>query len=232
MKVKGGVITADREASMAQIVEEVLQEIVDPAALGAPPCPFLSTDTASPWPEQGQWTYADYLRLPDDGKRYEIIAGVLYMVNAPGFDHQYAVSEIHLQMGSFVKSGQLGIVLTAPFEIHLSETTRPVQPDVLFIAAAHKPQAGARFFAGIPDLVVEVLSAGSVRLDRVVKFATYERAGVPEYWIVDLGTHTVEVYALDEQGFYTQLGQFHVGEKTRSIVLKDVALPVADLFGA
>ncbi|EDN65976.1 Protein of unknown function DUF820 [Beggiatoa sp. PS] len=47
------------------------------------------------WPQPGKWTYKDYLRLPDDEQHYEIINGVLYMANAPTYDHQFAVSELH-----------------------------------------------------------------------------------------------------------------------------------------
>ena len=50
-----------------------------------------------PWPAQGQWTYNDYLRLPDDGRRYEIIEAVLYVTNAPSFEHQSV--EIHTLSG-------------------------------------------------------------------------------------------------------------------------------------
>ncbi len=48
------------------------------------------------WPRQGEWTYEDYRCLLDDGRRYEIIEGVLYVVNAPSYDHQFTVSELHL----------------------------------------------------------------------------------------------------------------------------------------
>ena len=52
----------------------------------SPPLP-----AAKKWPSQGEWTYDDYIRLPDDGRRYEIIAGVLYVSNAPDHLHQYTV---------------------------------------------------------------------------------------------------------------------------------------------
>jgi Uma2 family endonuclease len=90
------------------------------------------------WPIQGQWRYEDYLRLPDDGKRYEIIEGVLYVANAPSFDHQFSVGELFAYLRQFVREHQLGLVLTAPFEVHLSETSKPVQPDVLFIRKEHR----------------------------------------------------------------------------------------------
>ncbi len=78
------------------------------------------------WPDQGSWTYDDYLRLPDDGRRYEIIKGVLYVTNAPAYDHQYAVGEIFGELFSFVEKHDLGIVLTALFEIHLPGIGWPI----------------------------------------------------------------------------------------------------------
>jgi Uma2 family endonuclease len=191
----------------------------------------LPTPTQPDWPAQGHWTYEDYLRLPDDGKRYEIIDGVLYMANAPDFDHQFTVSELHLQMGLFVKEQKLGLVLTAPFEIHLPGIARPVQPDVLFIAAERQPRPGAKFFEGAPDLIIEVVSSGSVRLDRTIKFSAYERAEVHEYWLADPRTHFIEVHLLSaETSEYVMLGQFGPGEQVQSIVLPNLALPVESLF--
>ena len=66
------------------------------------------------WPHQGDWQYADYLRLPDDGNRYEIIKGVLYMDYAPDFDHQFVVTQLFFQLNSFVFAHKLGIVISAP----------------------------------------------------------------------------------------------------------------------
>ncbi len=145
------------------------------------------------WPAQGEWTYEDYKRLPDDGRRYEIIEGVLYVIAAPNFDHQYTVGEIFAALRTYVRERQLGIVISAPFEVHLPDIARPVQPDVLFIATERAPRSGAADFTGAPDLIVEVLSQSTARTDRLVKFGAYERAGVREYWLVDPRTHSVEV---------------------------------------
>jgi Uma2 family endonuclease len=132
------------------------------------PIPLSGKPVAATWPAQGQWTYEDYLQLPDDGRRYEIIAGVLYVTNAPGFEHQYAVHQIAVALELWARAHPSGIVLTAPFEVHLPGIAKPVQPDVLFIAAARRPEAKARFFAGAPDVVIEVLSPASMRLDRSI----------------------------------------------------------------
>ncbi|HEY85010.1 MAG TPA: Uma2 family endonuclease [Chloroflexi bacterium] len=158
-------------------------------------------------PKQGHWTYEDYLRLPNDGRRYEIIKGVLRAVNAPNFRHQFVAAEIFGELRNFVKKNNLGLVLAAPFEVHLSETVRPVQPDALFICRKSLPSANVAFFDGAPDLVVEVISPSSARIDRVTKFEVYERAGISEYWIASPKTRSVEVYTLSG-GEYALRGEY------------------------
>lgn len=184
-----------------------------------------------PWPEQGQWTYDDYLRLPDDGRRYEIIGGVLYMANAPSYDHQYASLKIASKLDQFATSQQLGIVLAAPFEVHLPGIAKPVQPDVLFIRADRQPKADIQLFTGAPDLIVEVLSPSSLRRDQHIKFGAYEQAGVREYWIADPKTRSVIVYSMPENGQeYLLLGQFTAGETIHSQVLAGLEVAVDGLF--
>lgn len=162
-------------------------------------------------PTQGHWTYDDYLKLPDDGRRYEIIEGVLYVTNAPGLDHQFTVFETARQMGNFVLEHKLGYVITTPFEVHLAELSRPVQPDILFIRAERWPKPGAKFFTGAPDLIIEVLSESTGRTDQSVKFTAYEQAGVPEYWIANPKTRSVQVFTLSGQE-YALINQF-IGEE-------------------
>lgn len=181
------------------------------------------------WPQQGEWTYEDYLNLPEDGRRYEIIEGVLYVTNAPDIDHQFAVYELARQLANFVIQNKLGMVIGAPFEVHLARRTRPVQPDVLFIKAENWPASGAKFFAGVPDLVVEVLSRSTLLIDRNVKMTAYEQSGVPEYWIVDPKSRSVEVYTLSGQE-YALLGQFIGEELVQSNVLPGLQLVTHSLF--
>ncbi len=181
------------------------------------------------WPAQGQWRYDDYLQLPDDGNRYEIIEGVLYVANAPSIEHQYIVLKISGRLDLFVTEKKLGMVLTAPIEVHLSETTKPVQPDVLFIRTENQPTLGAKFFAGAPDLIVEVISPSSIRTDRHIKFDTYERFGVAEYWLVDSKARAVEVHTL-ARGEYALLGQYTGDEVITSQVLAGLEIVAGSLF--
>ena len=178
---------------------------------------------------QGEWTYDDYLALPDDGNRYEIIAGVLYMVNAPNLDHQFVVFELSRQLGNFVLEHKLGYVLIAPFEVHLSEATRPVQPDILFIKNENWPGSGAKFFDGPPDLVVEVISPSSIRMDQVVKFSAYEQASIPEYWLLNPVTRSVEVFTLSGSEYALQ-GLYIEDQIIESLALKGLQIVNSSLF--
>jgi Uma2 family endonuclease len=189
-----------------------------------------TTDEYS-WPAQGEWTYEDYRRLPNDGRRYEIIEGVLYVTNAPSYAHQFTVGEIFAELRSFVRKQNLGIVLTAPFEIELPGIARPVLPDIVFIRAERQPASDAANFVGAPDLIVEVLSPGTFRVDQSVKLDAYERAGVTEYWLADPKTRSVTIYALPENGSeYILHGQFGPDETLTSQLLPDLQIHVADLF--
>ncbi len=191
--------------------------------------PVATSDQS--WPEQGEWTYEDYLRLPDDGRRYEIIGGVLYVANAPSYDHQFAAAEILRRIANFVIPNKLGVVISAPFEVHLPGIAKPVQPNVLFIAADKLPDPGIQMFTGAPALIVEVLSPSSLRRDQHIKFGAYEQAGVREYWIADPKTRSVIVYTLPEDGqAYLLLGQFTAGEIVRSNVLAGLEIAVDGLF--
>lgn len=193
--------------------------------------PLTSLPPEQSWPVQGQWTYEDYLRLPDDGKRYEIIEGVLYVANAPSYEHQFAVGEIFGELRAFVKAKNLGVVIAAPFEVHLPGIAKPVQPDVLFIAAQRQPTSDIQLFEGAPELVVEVISPSSLRLDQHIKFGAYEQAKVREYWLVDPKTRSVEVYTLPADGVeYALLGQFGNGERLKSAALAGLELAVDSLF--
>ncbi|MEZ4863356.1 MAG: Uma2 family endonuclease [Caldilineaceae bacterium] len=186
---------------------------------------------AAAWPPQGAWRYADYRRLPDDGRRYEIIAGVLYLANAPSFDHQYAVFKLARYLGDFVEQRQLGIVIGAPFEVHLTETSRPVQPDLLFLDNEQKPVPGTQQFHGAPRLIVEVISPGSIRLDRQTKFDAYEQADVAEYWLVDPKAKAVEVYTL-ARGEYALFGQYTGDELITSKLLEGLSIPNHTLYNS
>lgn len=180
-------------------------------------------------PAPGQWTYDDYQHLPNDGKRYEIINGVLCVANAPNLDHQFVVMEIAAELRNYTKAAGLGRVYGAPCEVHLSERSKPVQPDIFFVRQDRLPERRAPFFDGAPDLIVEVISPSSIRLDRVTKFTEYEQTGVTEYWIVDPVARIVEVYTL-ARGEYALLGTFQHQDMIQSQILPGIEIAINTIF--
>jgi Uma2 family endonuclease len=197
----------------------------------SPALPVLEGE--HPWPAQGEWAYDDYLRLPDDGRRYEIIKGVLYVTNAPGYDHQFTVTELVGELRNFVKANKLGVVLTAPFEVHLPGIANPVHPDLFFIAKERQPKPGDKIFKGAPDLIIEVSSPATIRRDQSTKLDAYEQAGVREYWLANPKTRIITIYTLPNQGQeYALLGEFTSGETLHSAVLPGLELAVESLFAS
>jgi Uma2 family endonuclease len=150
-------------------------------------------------PAVREWTYEEFARLPDDGNRYEVIAGELYVTPAPETPHQEASARLFMRLRSFADQHGLGTVLYAPVAVLLSDGDY-LEPDILFLRRDHAHYRTRKAVEGPPDLVVEILSPATARRDRVLKRGRYARFGVAEYWIVDLDALRVEVYRLQEDG--------------------------------
>lgn len=181
--------------------------------------PPTADEAERSWPPpQGQWTYEDWLRLPDDGWQYEIIKGVLYMVPAPTTTHQRISGNLEFALQLFVRQEQAGEVFYAPIDVYLPGQETPVQPDLMFIATGRRDLISERGIEGAPDLVVEILSPRTWWRDLRVKLPLYEETGVRECWVMDPKTKTVEVYVLHEEQ-YALLGRWGPGEIAHSEAL-------------
>jgi Uma2 family endonuclease len=192
--------------------------------------PMTTPANGMPGPGQGHWTYKDYLALPDDGSRYEIVNGVLYMTPSPSGAHQDAVLEIAAYLRDFVKHAGLGKVRVAPFDVELAHNV-VVQPDILVVLNDHRDRIEESRIAGAPDLVVEVSSPGTSTYDRNTKYHAYARAGVIEYWIADPIAQTVEVLVLDFNNYqYQSLGVFRGKAVLSSQVLPGFPSQVEQFF--
>jgi Uma2 family endonuclease len=193
---------------------------------------MASKTTKEPiWPPQGQWTYEDYTRLPDDGWRYEIIEGELYMAPAPRPEHQEAGLNLTVPMVQFVRAHDLGKVYNAPIDVILPGLATPVQPDILFIAKDRLHIVKDTRIEGAPDLIVEILSPSNWLNDKQTKFRVYALAGVREYWIVDTDARTIELFVLRGQ-VYTQVGRYKPGDRVRSEVLPGFEIAVEEVCPA
>jgi Uma2 family endonuclease len=141
----------------------------------------------------GRWTYEEFAKLPEDGKRYEVIAGELYVTPRPWVLHQYAVSQLGIVIFEFVNVKQyLGTLLRGPVDVLFADSD-VMAPDLLFVRKERESILTERAVEGAPDLVVEVVSEVTEERDRGIKRERYAHYGVPEYWIVDADRHMVEV---------------------------------------
>ncbi len=180
-------------------------------------------------PQQGAWTYADYLQLPDNGMRYEVIGGNLYMSPAPRPKHQMIIGELFAAFRAFIKENKLGEMFVSPIDVILADLATPVQPDILFIPTKDLDIVGEVNIKGVPELIVEIISPGNSAHDRHTKFKLYAQASVPEYWIVDGDAQTIDVFVLRGKA-YAPLGQFGLDDEVFSEVLSGFSIKVADVM--
>jgi Uma2 family endonuclease len=177
------------------------------------------------------FTYDDYLLLPEDGPRYELIEGELLMTSAPLMGHQRLSSRLNVRIGSFVEREALGELFAAPTDVYLSPTN-VVQPDLFFVAKEHSDRITRACLEGPPDLVIEILSDSSRQRDEVVKPRLYARFGIPEYWIFDRFRESVRVFRL-VAGTYRKHAELsaEAGDRLATPLLPGLEIDLAELFG-
>lgn len=178
-----------------------------------------------------RWTSADLESLPDDGTRYEIIDGELFMSKQPHFYHQEVCSQLQGLLWLWNQTAQLGVVVVAPGLIFADDND--VAPDLVWISndrLGSSLQADGKLHDA-PDLVVEVLSPGKAneRRDREAKLGLYSRRGVGEYWIVSWETRTIDVFRRDHAEL-KHVGTLSETDSLASPLLPGFSLQVAALF--
>jgi len=171
--------------------------------------------------------YTDYANLEDE-KRYELIEGELFMVPSPGSYHQIILLNLLDFLRHHIKKTKAGIVVCAPLDVVLTPND-VVQPDILFISKERINIVTERNIQGAPDLVVEILSPGTLERDKIVKKHLYEKHGVKEYWIVEPVGKLIEVLTLKEEGFQF-FGSFFLDDVLQSPLLKKLKIPLKEVF--
>lgn len=162
-----------------------------------------------------QWTVDAVRALPDDGRRYELIDAILHvngvavpdgdldafepaMTPSPAPRHQHRVLTLARVLADYTDRQRCGVVMISPADLELAAGTI-VQPDIFvtpLFSGGPPPD-----FADVTSLflAVEVLSPSTARTDRIRKRAYYQRAGVPEYWIVDNDAQVIERWRPDDE---------------------------------
>ena len=174
------------------------------------------------------FTYDDYLTLSNDGKRHEILDGELVMTPAPSPEHQEILLNLIELLRGFVRAESRGKVFCAPTDVVLSMTD-VVQPDIVFVSKERLNIITRKNVVAAPDIVVEIVSEATEKLDRVTKKELYERFGVKEYWIVDPEKQTIEVYELRGREYSTP-HMYRASDPFRTTLLSNFSFTVGSIF--
>ena len=187
----------------------------------------LTIEVAELFPRQGEWTEEAYFSLPDTNRIVELSEGRLIMAPMPTYRHQETVKRLFKLIDKYVEERKLGVVEFAPYPVRLWEG-KIREPDILFVLKENKWKIHERY-CEVPDLVVEVISSGTEKVDKEEKFKEYEKAGVKEYWICDPDKKEIFVYYLEE-GKYKLLGHFKGEDRLRSKLLCDLEIDLKEIF--
>src|SRR5919198_6463211 len=177
-------------------------------------------------PDRIRFKAADIWDAPDDGKRYEVIDGQLYVSPPPILEHQGATSGLCTHLLPYIHQRRLGRLYTAPVGVVLDDENG-VQPDLVYVSRERFHILSRRGIEGAPDLVVEILSPSTRSRDRGIKLKRYAAAGVPHYWIVDPRTRALETYHLTERG-YELSGKYGPGSTFQPELFPGLAIPIDD----
>jgi Uma2 family endonuclease len=178
-----------------------------------------------------RWTSADLESMPDDGKKYEIIDGELYMSKQPHWYHQCVCLRLAPKLDTWNDNAGLGEVNFAPGVIFSDYDD--VAPDLVWISnerLATTLEPDGKLHAA-PELVIEILSPGSAneRRDRETKLKLYSVRGVSEYWIIDWRLRQIEVYRREQAQLRLAATLFE-SDTINSPLLAGFSCQVASLF--
>jgi Uma2 family endonuclease len=203
-----------REKAAVDVLIQQLEE--EPTARRRLAMLLANSPQASVSPDR--MTYEEFLEWADEDTLAEWVNGEVITSSPASLRHQDIADFLVSILRMFVTSRDLGIVLSAPFQMKIEHGR---EPDILFVAKPHLTRLQGTYLDGPADLVVEIISPESIGRDRGEKFYEYERAGVPEYWLIDPLTQRAEFYRYSSGAHrYTLMG-YEAGGIYRSTVLPD-----------
>ena len=176
-----------------------------------------------------QFLATDIWDTPDDGNRYEVIDGVLYMTTAPSSFHQWIVNRLVRYNAIPAEEQRVACAFTAPIGV-IMPGCDPVQPDFVVVLASRTSIFREGRIRGVPDLIVEILSPSNKAYDQEVKLDAYARAGVAEYAIIDPTARTLSHYRREAAGRYASPHVYGEAESASFDCLPTISVPVGGLF--
>lgn len=160
---------------------------------------------------------------------FELINGMIAKRGAPSLKHQNAVTVLLTRLQIFVSEKKLGKVFVAPLDVYFDDGNC-FQPDICYISNERSfLLENGEYINGAPDLVVEVISPGTSKNDRVTKKAIYEKYAVKEYWLIDPIYRTVEIFVMKDNSLQLNAIQENIG-KVESVLLPGFELMIESLF--
>jgi len=176
-------------------------------------------------------TYDDFVLLPDDGKRHELIDGEHYVTPSPARKHQTISWNLTTLIGSYLRAQPVGRAFAAPFDVVFSNFD-VVEPDLLFISKERQNDIlTAKHVRGAPDLVVEIGSPATRKRDETIKRRLYEKFGVSEYWVIDPELDSIHVCRRTDAG-YTRAAELTLEQQDvlRTPLMPGLDLPLTVIF--
>ena len=173
-------------------------------------------------------TVHDYRELPEGPPYYQLIEGDLFMAPSPGLFHQGILGNLYYVLRTYLEKRPLGEVYFAPSDVHLSDLN-VYQPDLYFVSNSRKSILSDQGTDGAPDLVVEILSPKTAKLDKGMKRSVYARTGVEELWIVDPELKEVHIYRL-EKSADTPAAVCRLKHKIETPLFPGLKISVAKIF--
>jgi Uma2 family endonuclease len=174
----------------------------------------------------------EFLEIDKISDEYlEYIDGQIYYQASPFTIHQRISVNFTAEFRSYFKAKQCEI-LHAPFDVRLKnekeENQNKVIPDITVIC--DKSGLNDKNYIGVPSLIVEILSPSNQSHDLITKMNLYQRFGVKEYWIVNPKLNSIQIYALDNEGLYEQVGVYKDKDTAKSSVFPDLRVSLEEIF--
>jgi Uma2 family endonuclease len=163
-------------------------------------------------------SFEEFLKLYD-GQHAEWLNGKVEIVVANNLKHQLIFQFLIAFFAYYLGITQRGVLLSASFSMRLVNANYAPEPDVMIILSEHTERIRQTYLEGIADIAIEIVSPESMERDYGTKFALYEKAGVPEYWLFDPIRHIAVIYVLGADKVY------HPAEKDAQGRLVSTLLP-------
>ena len=174
------------------------------------------------------WTDEEFMALPDDGNRYEVVNGELVTVGSAGAKHGYYVSLIHILLGAYVRSQKLGFTFDSDTSFKMKSGNRR-SPDCSFFSKERLRSLGGipkGYIEGAPDLAIEVLSEANTVGEIHDKIVEYFENGSRLVWVIHPEEKYVLVYRQPEPAALKRPGDILEGEE----VIPGFALDLSEFF--